>query len=44
MVSLGDPSVFVTRPISAAFLLIAAAFLVVPIIFRARNTTRRREA
>jgi putative tricarboxylic transport membrane protein len=42
MVSLGDPSVFVTRPISLAFLLIAAAFLVAPIIFRGRNTTPRR--
>jgi len=34
MISLGDPSVFVTRPISLAFLLLAAAFLVAPIIFR----------
>jgi putative tricarboxylic transport membrane protein len=42
MVSLGDPSVFVTRPISAAFLLIAAVFLVAPIIVRGRNPNRRR--
>ena len=28
MISFGDPSVFVTRPISAAFLLAAAALLI----------------
>ena len=41
MASLGDPSIFVTRPISLTFLLLAAAFLVAPIIFR-RNQNRRR--
>ena len=37
MISLGDPAVFVTRPISLAFLLVAAVFLVAPVIFRYRN-------
>ena len=40
MTSLGDPSVFVTRPISLTFLLLAVAFLLAPIILR-RNENRR---
>ena len=37
MMSLGDPTIFVTRPISLTFLLIAVAFVVVPIVLRARR-------
>jgi putative tricarboxylic transport membrane protein len=37
MISLGDPTVFVTRPISLIFLLIAVAFVVTPIVMRARR-------
>ena len=42
MISLGDPSIFVTRPISLTFLLLAAAFLVAPIIFRGKKNRRTR--
>jgi putative tricarboxylic transport membrane protein len=42
MISLGDPSVFVTRPISLTFLLLAIAFLAAPIIFRGNQNRRRR--
>jgi putative tricarboxylic transport membrane protein len=38
MTSLGDPSVFVTRPLSLTFLLLALAFLVAPLILRRRKT------
>ncbi len=41
-ISQGDPSVFLTHPISAVLLIIAAAVLLGPIVFRAMN--RRRQA
>ena len=44
MISLGDPLVFVTRPISLTFLLIAAAFLITPVLWRAFQTRKLREA
>jgi putative tricarboxylic transport membrane protein len=34
MISLGDPAVFVTRPVSLLFLLLALAFLLAPVLFR----------
>jgi len=37
MISLGDPAVFVTRPVSLLFLLLALAFLAAPILFRYRR-------
>ncbi len=37
MASLGDPSIFVTRPISLGLLLIAAAVILVPLLMRARR-------
>jgi putative tricarboxylic transport membrane protein len=40
-ISQGDPSVFVTQPISAAFLAITAALLVVPFIVRHWGRVRR---
>ena len=42
MVSLGDPERLRHAADPAAFLLIAAAFLVAPTIVRGRNPTRRR--
>jgi putative tricarboxylic transport membrane protein len=42
MGSLGDPTVFLTRPISLTFLLLAVAFIVIPILLRRRP--RRQEA
>jgi putative tricarboxylic transport membrane protein len=44
MISLGDPTIFVTRPISLTFLLLAVAFLVTPAILRARRAMTPREA
>ena len=44
MISLGDPLVFVTRPISLTFLLLAAAFLITPVLWRAFNAPKTREA
>ena len=44
MISLGDPTVFFTRPISLTFLLLAAAFLIAPAVLRARRSARPREA
>ncbi|HSA91003.1 MAG TPA: tripartite tricarboxylate transporter permease [Burkholderiales bacterium] len=40
-ISQGDPSVFITHPISATFLAITAALLVVPFIVRHRSRRRR---
>jgi putative tricarboxylic transport membrane protein len=40
-ISQGDPSVFVTQPISAAFLAITAALLVVPFVVRHWGRVRR---
>ena len=37
MISLGDPAVFVTRPVSLLFLLLALAFLAAPVLFRYRR-------
>ncbi len=37
MANLGDPTVFLTRPISLTLLLLAVAFLVVPVVMRARR-------
>jgi putative tricarboxylic transport membrane protein len=44
MISLGDPLVFVTRPISLTFLLLAVAFVVTPMVLRARQAAKAREA
>jgi putative tricarboxylic transport membrane protein len=40
-ISQGDPSVFITQPISATFLAITAALLVVPFVVRYWNRRRR---
>jgi putative tricarboxylic transport membrane protein len=37
MANLGDPTVFLTRPISLALLLLAVAVIVVPVVLRARR-------
>jgi len=37
MANLGDPTVFLTRPISLTLLLLAVAFLVLPVLLRARR-------
>ncbi len=42
MASLGDPSIFFTRPISLGLLLIAAAVLVIPLLMRARRPAAAR--
>jgi putative tricarboxylic transport membrane protein len=45
MLSLGDPTVFLTRPLSLAFLLLAVAFVAAPSILRwKRSRALRREA
>ncbi len=47
MVSLGDPSVFFTRPLALAFLVLAVAFLAAPGVMRwwqARNARAARQA
>jgi putative tricarboxylic transport membrane protein len=38
MANLGDPTIFLTRPISLSLLLLAVAFIVVPVLLRARRT------
>ena len=38
MANLGDPTIFLTRPISLTLLLLAVAFIIVPILLRARRT------
>jgi putative tricarboxylic transport membrane protein len=37
MANLGDPTIFLTRPISLGLLLIAAAVIIVPVVMRARR-------
>ena len=44
MISLGDPLVFVTRPVSLVFLLFAAAFLITPVLWRAFQASKPQEA
>ena len=39
MANLGDPTIFLTRPISLALLLMAVAVIVVPVLMRARRTS-----
>jgi putative tricarboxylic transport membrane protein len=39
MANLGDPTIFLTRPVSLTFLLLAAAFVVVPVAMRARRAS-----
>jgi putative tricarboxylic transport membrane protein len=39
MANLGDPTIFLTRPISLTLLLLAVAFVVVPVLLRARRKT-----
>ena len=37
MANLGDPTVFLTRPISLGLLLLAVAFIIVPVLMRLRR-------
>ena len=37
MANLGDPTVFLTRPVSLTLLLLAVAFVLVPVLLRARR-------
>jgi putative tricarboxylic transport membrane protein len=36
MANLGDPTVFLTRPISLTLILLSVAFVIVPVLLRAR--------
>jgi putative tricarboxylic transport membrane protein len=40
MANLGDPTIFLTRPISLTLILLAVAFVIVPLLLRARRTQR----